>query len=803
MFLTRGCEIFSAIPNPVSKNDLEAIFRNKHLLEENGQATVLIHPSACSMLAIDILFNKLGWSTYSVPISRILNRMQSAIGVYILSNMLDLFIKEPEVRDKAQLQSIIRTFIRGLNDIDASNRILKISNQFVKAIKLQMTLGIIPVRYQKIESDHVPSDKEAFLQKCNAYLRTIEEGLNRLSTLENDQITTNLLIFQHHNGHKSISGIRNDNNIIGLQLPLHDFHLLRHVTQDLTPGVCKLVQHELFFSYAHHEMRKFMLDKLTNTTILVSSSLRKEVLASLSATHTSIRGDLHRMLDQVKDDQSRLDQIKESNITLQHAYEEVEQQRITNPVDLQAHINHQLQQLHELEADQKRIWYDAQSEMHNERYQAAEEEASINDINVLQGCTPYGSFAPASMDQARHDKALHKSLQEQNMASELKIKSKLVNKLNQSITTYKRELSSFQSEVNRLMNIKRSLENQLKYKQKEMALLDKNNKEKDKVNEKLRGQMKNLADSMSSALVSLQLSQDERDRLVTSLMDNTSTSTKYMRDLLPNDHDRCEFHAQLNDLLGSYGTDKWRKCLDKLTQTGRHSYDQLLTKYCVRPLTLFSRIRCEKDLNQANQWTPMDWMKDVLVRDAAWRKKSLLYANHTIPNDEANLPNLTVIDVNPLTTEREEYVRAALTRECVASSEQSPWERRYLTTQFKSCGDFVKAADKPLMEIWDQFVQSYFELSGEKITITGQRMEPALTTQSLLKFCAPFIHLYTGLSPNVLSADMAAWSDREFALSDDDILSAKHFSKEGMRGIIEKLLCSKFFFPEETGDKMA
>ena len=193
------------------------------------------------------------------------------------------------------------------------------------------------------------------------------------------------------------------------------------------------------------------------------------------------------------------------------------------------------------------------------------------------------------------------------------------------------------------------------------------------------------------------------------------------------------------------------------------AYESMLEELGVFPIPIHSScdIHTQSILASYNSTIKYSWMHDKerpALNDWCQKSKSAkttsTNTNTTINKQseqqhQASLvdtPGLSVIDVNPIDEEDEDFIRQQLAAQNTETTFPKLFERRYLNGQFPSQSNIEANINRRLGEKWTAFLERQFLITNRSMsaqfTAHGQKIKPHVTYATIKKYIEPFFKLY-------------------------------------------------------------
>ena len=153
-----------------------------------------------------------------------------------------------------------------------------------------------------------------------------------------------------------------------------------------------------------------------------------------------------------------------------------------------------------------------------------------------------------------------------------------------------------------------------------------------------------------------------------------------------------------------------------------------------------------KSLDQHNAYLPQPYMYDRFTHDS----DPLCPSSTSKSAPQLTVKeNMLIYDINAQSKQDTEIMKSRI--KAITGHQDIPndiYEKRYLNCQFMSAQtSFEEFLSSTLEKKWQVGIKNMLALSPVTFTQTGQRVEPKISIQTILKYIVPFLTNYTGKSP--------------------------------------------------------
>lgn len=730
--------------NAVKKKDLRKPWRA-------AEITWLIHPSPVSGVALDFVFQtETGvFSPFSSSLFAHLDDLKNAFVLYALGDLLfslerdrpELFAGSVSVNDVPIAQFVIDSVVRKLNAaVDETNfiaRIERVSDVFDRAVKIFLTLGVAPVSKSDNRYRSFTPVKGDIVGYIDTYVSFLESAVNIFSVIETDVLLRNTVLTVRN-------GTYGCTDYAGVPYVLWTFGRVPTSFKAgfaSRPPLLSMMQYEYQYMFANARHRHQAIEKMTKTSVVVSSTLTTEAEAVLETTRKG--------------------------------------QQLFNPLETIQSIEKDREKLDILEMKAKSIKMvadgpsSADDSMFNVKRQLTALEAAV-EINSTLEKSLHKHFNRLKSKTVEHDEdedqytpsvvqergMIHgagpewrkKEIVDQNRVVQQKLLTQKIRKMKSEIVEYQREAGVLREELTSMIQNQAKLDFQIKMKQTKIEMVGRNlaemTKERDRATttlKKYEALIDNMKETVANALSETNASETERNKLLKMFTHVTFSDaggqgldTKY--EFCQNS--KCLFEF-LHLILGDDArTEKKNGADDEETDTTEYAYEKMLKDRGVFVLPFFTGVQNRAILDAYNYWLPYDWMHDKPMEP--FSKDGHTTMDMAGRQAVTNTPELYILDVNPKTAEETSKVRRAIDVAGGTTLLDSVFQRTFLNVQFPVQGSVEESINAHLKEKWHHLIGKLLHLSGETFTKNGQRVGARVSTASINVFIAPFFAQYMG-----------------------------------------------------------
>lgn len=751
---TKGSHTFSRNKNAPNPRKLATVLKKAHKTEEQKPGaseinpvdrTWLIHPSPVSEAALEFASQSqtTAFSPYSGDFFFHLIQLKTAFSLFILSDLLfvlerlypELFPKYGTVLEESTAEVLVAEYtnqiLTVMDSTEFESRVEKISREFERAIIIYWTLGVIPM-----EVDFFPPVSgistslwrpKTVTDYAELYLTALEEVTGMFRVVTFDTLKRNTILTMK-DGFYGCSDHEGQQHIL---VTFNNERTLAKTGYAIRPPFIDIMQDEYQYMFANARHRHRTLEKMTKTSIVVSSSLTKETEAILESVRKgSMPTNPEQLVESIEKERKNLNLLETkahlvklaSNSNSSESYQWVQQKLAS--LDAAADIHHTVA---------------TSLQKHFSRVQPSSSTAVDDEDRVIPMVVqPRGMIHGAGPENAKRAKI------ECNRVAQEKMLARNVRTLQSENNEYKKETSVLREELVSMIQNQAKLDYQIKSRQIELQFMKKKLqetvKERDRTKatvDKYDEMISDLKGSVETLLRQTNAGEEERRRLLELF---TRTSFK-------NDHSLdCNYESGRNrrSLLeflkiilgkGNFGLQREKEKVDLGI-----AFDKMLDEQGVFVLPFFTAVQNKAILDSRNYWLPYDWMHDRPLEkkmndsgemvDAAGRQAV------------TNTPELFILDVNPKTAEETQKIAKAVQGADGMPVLDSVLQRTFLNVQFPAQGSVEESVNAPLREKWHHLTGRLLHLSGESFTKNGQRVGARVSTASIKSLVVPFATQY-------------------------------------------------------------
>lgn len=779
--------------------------------------TDMIHPTVPSVLALDMIQNPEGYSVYANDMFKHVRDLVTTFKLYLIGECVSAAGKKlpmnwmvsPEEdlkeREEMMLEEIVDDFNNIFEEVDFLQRVEVLAETFEHTVLISLALGFCPCLMKRNEDmstavRRVSSQNyDDTTRVIDNYLNVIEYGMRNITFLSINEILTDLIVTDQQ-GLKTATlisrptlGVVPLNFKKFLSATSFETNFLDYMLKNNGGSLTQMIQYEIQLSYARNESKKYLLERMRKTQLVVGtdvSSQANTVLGNVmkqelenSSTANLIKSieDNEKSEQAMSKIQDKRHLLEKKSAELQHRLEEmikVKDDKLTSKVLSLASKNRKIEIS---KSNQKTLdQYERKSaEIASLRSQQGESE--VKDPNVD---STFGLYQPGSKHGKKETDILSKAKQDIDLKKERDL-IKQQYKIEVLTSTVLQQSLNDEVLRNEALHKKQTeLELQVKTHEEKEKVLTRIIDEREKMIKGLSTQLDKTSEYISRAAESLQLSHKERERVM-SLIKTVRSNSDFLTSSEKNDI----FVNELVNFFGSFNTVNQEK-LDLMTKQNRSRvvYDQVLSQHCVRPLPVFSRVQDERQLTVVNEWFEFPWMKDRPVRDAMIEQST---------TDEGEQPEgskqniidtkeLYVLDINPIPNEVEDKIRHEMSDNLELSAHMPALQKKFMSVQFKGVGNIKEYLEHATRESWTSFTTAIFHIGRDRVTAVGQKKEAMITSKTMNVFITPFLRLFTGL--NRLNTRLSTNSVKSLELSDEPSSDPDHFIKLLLQPLVKSRL---------------
>ena len=569
--------------------------------------------------------------------------------------------------------------------------------------------------------------------------------------------------------------------------------------------ITDMMQDEFQYMFANAKHRHQTLEKMTKTSVVVSSSLTREadtLLETVRRGPTALgtpseimeamnkEGEKLRLLDMKANYVKKASLSFSQDGSLTCSNEAVEStlsyKKQLAALEAAADINATVER-----SMRKHFSRVAVMDRRREEEIPFEEEARFIPSIVQERGMIHGAGPEARKKELKnHSRIVQEKVLKQKMHS-----------LRAEVSDFKKESAVLREELVALVQNEAKLQYQLKSRQAEIhmaagkiAEMTKKHERTLSAVEKYEGLIADIKQSMETVLIQANAGEEERHRLL-NLFTRNDLRNDYVLDAKyeagQNRRSLLEFmKLVLDNKAGLSDTGDEDKDQDqdnndggkgKQSQTNSRAYEKVLDTNGVLVIPFFTDVQNMAVLDSRNYWLPYKWMHDrpinSIMQDMSDAAQGAGRVARTVDaagrQAVTNTPELYMLDVNPKTDDEIRRVKRAIDGSNGTRVLESVFDRTFLNVQFPVQGSIDGSIKAPLKEKWHHLTGRMLLLSGESFTKNGQRIGARVSTASIQFYVAPFLSLYMGHRGYVkrLSALVAHVMDENAAVETEDILN--------------------------------
>ena len=761
---TKGFQVFSRNENVPSADILCRVLTAAHKVVKQNDAlrptrptdrTWLIHPSPVSEAALDFIFEteKGVFSPYSSALFKHLNRLRNAFTLYVLTDLLfslekiypALFPAWISEIDTSLLTNVVdasaRKLIAIIDEVNFIARIERLADKFDQAVRMYFCLGVVPTsRGGNCDMVFTPVKGDVF-SYVETYISFLETTVDTFSVITTDVLLRNTVLTVRN-------GTYGCTDYAGVPYVLWSFGRVPTYFKAgfiSRPPLINMMQYEFQYMFANARHRHQALEKMTKTSVVVSSTLTAEAEAILDTTRQrSSLSNPSEMIQSIEKEREKLNVLEiKANIIKMAA------NTSSNNNTNESTLNYK-QQLAALEAAVD-INSTLEKSLHR-HFNRTKSNKNLDSYNSEDQYIPsivqeHGMIHGAGPERRR------KEIKETNKIVQEKLLEQKIRKLHSEVAEYHKETDVLRQELMSMIRNQAKLDFQIKMKQTSIELTEQKlaemTKERDKVTKTLKKYeelIENMKETVENALCETNAGETERTRLLKMFThaefcdaSGQCVDTKY--EFNQNSKSLIEF---LHLILGDNATKESQKNANsKDTERSEYAYEKMLKEHSIYVIPFFTGIQNQATLDACNYWLPHEWMHDKLLEPFS-------KDGHRIVVDAAgrqavtNTPELYMLDVNPKTCEETLKIKRAIDAANGTTLFDSVFQRNFLNVQFPVQGSVEESINSHLKEKWHHLIGGLLLLSGETFTKNGQRIGARVSSTTIDFFIAPFLAQYMG-----------------------------------------------------------
>lgn len=405
----------------------------------------------------------------------------------------------------AEIVRNVEEFMQELISFNVMERLSVLADEMINSVKLFLVFGLVPFSEDAVKDDDDDDDdndgddenerpesfsryqrRSSFLDSC---VSAFEKNVATAKILRFAECRDNFLMtFAKGGSTVHLSELRaRGNRYRYFSFESDIFASRASMTSDFRlPMIPKLVPMEIQYNFAHFEGRKFMLEKLVTTHVIVSSELTSEASHIITETSKTAR-DRHRVLDttelilkDIERDTKTLSMLQTKEAYKKMAETETEESQRDDGAEMRRKmeiegIRHAIREnakaqknILQTNADVDNVFERSRRMRDDSRgdgfrvifdddnpgpdpYRTSEAHVQVSlptQVENLHGNVPFGSFAPGSRKEAVYANRLRSTLQEQNLLKQLTTREKTIDICNNMIAVMRKQAAQMRNKIN-------------------------------------------------------------------------------------------------------------------------------------------------------------------------------------------------------------------------------------------------------------------------------------------------------------------------------------------------------------------
>ena len=742
--------MFSLLQDDISPPVVKKVLEKQHGASDKI-CTTIVHPTPVTLNALDIIFElEPGkWSSGANSLCREMRRLKDMSMVYGLLDMVYTTHRFGGLRDilphdntggllDSDLSSVCNSIIESLDDANAINRLTEVSQHFHNILRTYIALGVVPVlskseQYSYSVSDFIREDASWSTLFFDAYLSIVEHSVNALQLVEYPRLRNTVLITSQADTYSCT-------DYGDTRYNLCTFGLLKSGVSPIAP----LIYGELQVLFATEEAKRFVLERLTKTNLIVSTEPSSE-LAAIIKHNEQAGSKAHSELQSVQEEIKKINGMSDTKAKPCEAGG-AELRQVNAEL-----LNSEAKHLELIHVTAERI------ENGIGRYNLQEVAPHQSHDSDRPYMTPIAPSFPLNQITPRIEKQVNqmnvRAIQDQNLTQELKEKTIELEKKNKSLYVTQTELVDLFIKNERLQMLVKTFKSQETLLANRLKLSDRNLEEMRRDNEKLRQNSDHMKQALSKIGAELHLRDEEVQRLAsvfaTGHESGLSHSTESDSGPMDTSDETVSFiYSVVRRALSAFGADNKYERSEETSKSKpnpcdartRLAFERMLTSCNAIPTPLYPHHVSRQNLHLTNQCVP-DSFHDAIVCTGSETRKVDMMKKHGQAVIETD--NLTMVDINPKSGEDVRMTRKMLANNRVISEDDSSlltdnlFQYKYLNVQFKSKTD-LDTIYKPLGEKWAQVTKSTLMMEEQSYTYSGQTLPPRVGCDAIVKYIEPF-----------------------------------------------------------------
>lgn len=732
-----GNSIFHLLPSAPNAEQLYSILRSLHKCQNKALNTYLLHPTPVSLSALDFIFQSELLSPYSTDFFQYLSRLSQMFVFYVLGHFI-LSLKENypkyfqvyENEDKDQtIERLVRLILQIMDECEFTQTLSKLRQFFDRAVRCYLCLGVIPVILPSSPSiSSFPDTGKGMSAYALFFSNWVKETMKIYKIIDVHSLHQDVLLTVC-NGHYGCSDYKKN------PLLLWTFNpecIIFKPQIPFRPPVLDMMQYEYQFTFANEKSRKMCIQKMSRTSLVVSSTFTEEVEDIIKASNNgyfnqseAIDG-LKKSKQLVNDLESKLGAIRSINPPSQDEGSKVRDLKHFEAGILNAarDINHVLEyNLYRKLIHPNNISDDIQ------------EILSDTHLEPLHSGSIHNSRAGDQVSSYARERE-QKIVEQHSLVDKLKA-------LEKSASLLEKENQNMRDELVRLIDSQATLNQKLKEEKVSKEILKEEIGQLAKKNNQLEVKVKKydeLNDNTQQILAGIvkesNASIEDRRRMMNIMSEMALAShsgeldSQYQRRL------DGDFLLRLFERFFSTNKSLRKEDLHDKNRTAQ-AYKEVLLKCSLKVLPFFSYITSKSALETNNFGLPYQWMHDIFLQEEVKTKVDL-----TGRQAITNTPELFMVDINPKS--ENEIARIKRRVELCNSSTllDSVLKRQFLSIQYPTHASVEDCINQTLKLRWEDQCSKIFALTSNRFTITGNRIPPQLSLRSMEMYIYPFATQY-------------------------------------------------------------
>jgi len=758
---TKGFQVFSRNENVPSADVLGRVLTASHKVVKQNDVlqpmrpvdrTWLIHPSPVSEAALDFIFEteKGVFSPYSSNLFKHLNCLKNAFTLYVLADLLfslenryqELFPAYSSEIDASLLTNVAdaatRRLIAIVDEVNFIARVERLADKFEQAVRIYLCLGVVPTFRGENRGMVITPVKGDVFSYVETYISFLETTVDTFSVITTDGLLRDTVLTVRN-------GTYGCTDYAGVPYVLWTFGRVPTYFKAgfiSRPPLINMMQYEFQYMFANARHRHQALEKMTKTSVVVSSTLTAEAEAILETTRRgSPLSNPSEMIQSIEKEREKLNVLEIKANTIKMAA------NASNYNTNEFALNYK-QQLSALEAA-----VDINSTLEKSLHRHFNRIKSKNPESYNSGDQYIPSIVQEhAMIHGAGPEKRRKEIKEMNKIVQEKLLEQKIRKLHTEIAEYQKETDVLREELMSMIRNQAKLDFQIKMKQTSIELTEQKltemTKERDKATKALKKYeelIENMKETVENALNETNAGESERTRLLkmfthAEFCDAGGQCVDTGYEFNQNSKSLIEF---LHLIMGDNATNENKKNTNsKESKKSEYAYEKMLKEHSICIIPFFTGIQNQATLDACNYWLPHEWMHDKPLEP--FSKDGQRTVDAAGRQAVTNTPELYMLDVNPKTTEETLKIQRAIDAANGTTLFDSVFHRNFLNVQFPVQGSVEESINSHLKEKWHHLIGGLLLLSGETFTKNGQKIGARVSTASINFFIAPFLTQYIG-----------------------------------------------------------